>query len=120
MPKNIFALSSSAKSNPERIKSRENEPENVNPLGAAPEFLTPDQVFAWDWIVRTCIPGVLGEGDEVAVAMAAQLLNLSIKDEATGQDKSLLKGYLAMMGMVPTERTKLSVPKNKPKNKFDD
>jgi len=32
----------------------------------------------------------------------------------------LLLRYLGQFGMTPSERTKIAVPKDKPKNRFDD
>ena len=125
-PTNILKLRGADKVNPGRLKDRENEPVNKNPIGRAPTWLTALEKKAWKLIIKTCIDGVLGEADYIAVALASQLLARAmyppedLKDLMQGIDRALLLRYLGQFGMTPSERTKVSVPKSKPKNKFDD
>ncbi len=119
-PTNILRLKGSIKKDPLRHKDRENEPQNINPVGEPLYFLKDDEIEAWHLIVDRCIPGVLGEADSLAVAMAAKTLAVVIRDEANNQDKTLLKCYFSQFGMMPADRSKISVPKKKPENKFDD
>lgn len=119
-PTNVLKMRGADKVNPGRLKERENEPVNVNPIGEAPDWLTTDEVKAWNIIVTECIDGVLGEADRLAVAMASQLTALCIAGEAQAQDRTLLLRYLGQFGMTPSERSKIAVPKEKPKNRFED
>ena len=63
---------------------------------------------------------VLGEADRLAVAVASQITAKCMAGVADHQDRTLLLRYLGQLGMTPSERTKIAVPKDKPKNPFDD
>ncbi len=119
-PTNILKLRGAEKNHPERLKERENEPVNKNPIGRPPTWLTRDERKAWRMIIKECINGVLGEADRLAVAVASQIAAKCMTGEADHQDRTLLLRYLGQFGMTPSERTKIAVPKEKPKNRFDD
>jgi len=120
VPTNVLALKGAYKKDPQRLKDRENEPVNVNPIGEAPDWLTDEEKESWATIVSKCIDGVLGEADHIAVSITSRLLARYIIGEATGQEQSLLNKYLGQLGMIPTERSKIAIKKKKPKNAFDD
>ncbi len=117
---NILRLKGADKKNPARFVDRENEPQNANPVGEPPEKLSAAEQEAWRTIVSECIEGVLGEADRQLVAMAAKLMVLVHKEDYQHQQWTLFNKCLAQLGMTPNERSKISVPKKKPKNKFDD
>lgn len=119
-PTNILKLRGAEKNHPERLKERENEPVNVNPIGRPPTWLTTVERKAWRMIIKTCVDGVLGEADRLAVAVASQIAAMCMTGTADHQDRTLLLRYLGQFGMTPSERSKISVPQEKPKNKFDD
>ena len=119
-PTNVLKLQGVDKVNPGRMKERENEPVNVNPIGKAPAWLTAAEKKEWAVLVNDAIEGVLGEADRTAVALCAQLLAKQKLKEATMSEQSLLNKYLGQLGMLPTERSKVQVPKKKPKNIFAD
>ena len=119
-PSNILALKGAFKKDPQRLKARENEPANKNPIGRPPTWLNKLEKKAWRTIIKECIEGVLGEADRLAVAVASQILTKCMDGKADHQDRTLLLRYLGQFGMTPSERTKIAVPKGKPKNKFDD
>jgi hypothetical protein len=64
--------------------------------------------------------------DMAAVAELVKLLELSSDDARalfrretiSGAELSILRSLLAALGMTPADRSKLSVPTEKPKNKF--
>lgn len=126
-PTNILELKGSIKKDPLRFKDRENEPQNVNPVGDPPEYLSDEVKAAWYQIVNESIDGVLGEADRIAIEMCAGLyvkLRSPPSDDgkpiATAQDHTQFFRYLTQFGMVPADRSKISIPKKKPVNKFDD
>lgn len=119
-PTNILKLRGADKVNPGRLKDRENEPVNKNPIGRPPTWLSKEEKKAWRIIVKESIDGVLGETDRMLVAMASKLSAKMIADKITQQEYAMLNRCLGQMGFTPTDRAKLSVPKTKPKNKFDD
>ena len=131
VPTNILKLRGADKNHPERMKKRENEPKNVNPLGNPPRHLLKSQKAAWREIVKYSIPGVLGQADRIAVEMAACLLvkcrGLELKNNdsvlhiwASSAEQNLFFKYLAQFGMTPADRSKISLPGQGKKNSFED
>ena len=132
LPLNVHKLKNTAKAHPERMRKRENEPENKNPIGKPSRFLTRFEKAAWREIVKWTIDGVLGEADRLAVEQAARLLvkcrglgttvveGLEVPLWATIQEQTLFFRYLGQFGMMPADRSKINIPKGKPKNPFDD
>ncbi len=119
-PTNILKLKGADKRNPSRFIDRENEPQNANPIGEPPESLSDKEREAWRVIVKECIDGVLGEADRQLVAMAAKLMIVVHEDVYQHQQWTLFNKCLTQLGMTPNERSKISIPQKKPKNKFDD
>jgi hypothetical protein len=97
------------KKNPQRARSRENEPIVVEPLGDAPKTFTGDKLEAWKDIVDTAPPGVLTKADRLAVEIAAGLLARHRIMPITGTDLSQLSAFLGKFGMTPSDRSKVSV-----------
>jgi len=128
IPKNIHILKGTGKVHPERMRERENEPENVNPVGEPFEHLDENLKSAWREIVSLSIEGVLGEADRLAIEQAARLLikcrNQFTHDgevvPSTAQEQNQFFKYLSQFGMLPADRSKINMPKKKPKNKFAD
>ena len=118
-PTNVLALKGSYKKNPDRLKEREGEVQNVNPVGDPPEELTDAEKVCWRTFVKESIPGVLGEADRVAIAQASILLAKCKAKEAPITEQNLLFKFLSQFGMLPADRSKISVPQAKPKNEFD-
>lgn len=127
-PTNILALKGSFKKDPDRLKERENEPENINPVGEPFDHLPDNIKAAWNEIVTLSITGVLGEADRLSIEQCARLL-IKCRDQhivagdvvpASAQEQNQFFKYLSQFGMLPADRSKLSIPKKKPKNKFAD
>jgi len=119
-PTNILELKGSIKKDPLRFKDRENEPQNVNPVGDPPDNLNEAEQSAWHQFVRESIDGVLGEADRIALEQACKIYAKSKTADLTGQEHTQFFRYLSQFGMLPADRSKISVPQKKPKNKFDD
>ncbi|MCP5017614.1 MAG: P27 family phage terminase small subunit [Ketobacter sp.] len=120
-PTNILTLRGADKKHPDRMRERENEPENVNPLGTAPKELNATEKKYYKRIGDESIPGVLGEADRIAVSMAAKLLALAYSEEgATAAQLGQLFKYLSQFGMTPADRSKINLPGKKKSNAFDE
>ena len=123
VPTNILKMRGADKNHPERIKKRENEPRNINPVGAPSEHLSDIEKEFFKEIVDLSIEGVLGEADRISVEQAACLLvkcrGLG-EDPVTAAEKGLFFKYLGQLGMLPADRSKISIPGKKKKNAFDD
>ncbi len=119
-PTNLLILSGVAKKNPKRLKEREGEPENVNPLGDPPKKLTVAERRYWESIKQESIEGVLGEADRFAVAIASRLINKFFTNTINGPELTQLIKLLSQFGMSPADRSKINIPTKKRKNIFDD
>jgi hypothetical protein len=144
-PTAALALAGAFKKNPNR--ARPDEPKDARALGDPPGRLPVEVVAYWDEIVAMVPAGVLTYWDRWAVELAARLMEKATRetspavllelvreaeldvDEAknlvkqngiTAAELSTLRSLLASLGMTPADRTKLSVPTEKPKNAFAD
>jgi len=128
LPKNIHILKGTGKKHPDRMKARENEPENKSPVKPAPDYFSPVLVKLYNEIVGISIDGVLGEADSIAVEQAAILLSklrgLHIEDgevvKATIPEHNQFFKYLSQFGMLPSDRSKIQIAPKKKVNRFDD
>jgi hypothetical protein len=128
LPKNIHILKGTAKQHPERMRERENEPVNTQPIGKPSKHLSKLEKEFFKEIVGLAIDGVLGEADRPAVEFTANLFLKArglyvVEGEiipATSGEQQLLFKYLGQFGMLPAERAKLSIEPAKKKSAFDD
>ena len=126
-PTSILKLTGSAKNHPERMRERENEPENINPVGDPPEHLTDREKSCFNEIVGYAINEVLGEADRISIECAAVILNrlrnpLELDGKliyATGQEENQFFRYMGQFGMLPADRSKISITQPKKKNPSD-
>ena len=117
-PRAILELKGVKNNHPERFRIRENEPENINPVGDPPENLSDSERNIWMRIVEESIKGVLGQADRIAVELACKPYVWVDEGTATGVDFNQLIKLLSQFGMTPADRSKLSIPK--PDNDGDD
>lgn len=137
-------LSGAFKHNPNR--ERPEEPRPKTKIGQFPERLPVECRKFWDEIVSQA-GGWLTDSDRWAVELAARLMQkatrelsvamiLELAGEAeleAGEIKELVKResisaaelgaltkLLGALGMTPSDRSKISVPQEKPKNRFAD
>ncbi len=118
-PRAILELKGVKKTHPERLRVREHEPENINPVGDPPEHLPDPEQAIWARIKEESIPGVLGQADRIAIEMACKLYVRVKEDTATGVDYNQLIKLLSQFGMTPADRSRLSIPKPVGKGKYD-
>ena len=120
-PTNILKLNGADKKNPSRMRGRENEPLNVNPLGDAPDELNATERKYWDRIKHESIDGVLGEADRIAVSIAAKLMAKAFSEDGViAAELNQLTKLLGQFGMTPSERSRINIPGAKRKNIFDE
>jgi phage terminase small subunit len=119
-PTNVLILKGAGKKDPQRLRAREGEPENINPTGDPPKHLEGAELAAWGELVGMAIPGVLGEADRMALEVASVLIAKFRAKEISGPELSQLTKLLSQFGMTPADRSKINLPGKKKKNAFDD
>ena len=119
-PTNILKLRGADKNHPERFKERENEPVNTNPIGKPPSYLDRKEKAVFRWIVKESVAGVLGEADRMAVSIASRLMHGFMESKLTGTELTQLNKLLGQFGMLSADRSKISLPGQEKKNRFDD
>lgn len=144
-PTALLELNGAFKHNPDR--ARPNEPKELRPLGDPPARLPIEVLPFWREIVDMVIGGVLTYRDRWCVELAARLMWKSThaipaeailelaragelgtdvikamvaRETISSSEQATLNRLLASMGMTPADRSKLSVPQEKPKNQFAD
>lgn len=142
-PTALLELSGAFREHPNR--KRPNEPVDSRNLGDPPGRLASDAVPFWAEIADMVTGGILTYRDRWAVELAARLMEkavrvpsaeamlevirtselspaearaLVIRESISSSELSVLRSLLAALGMTPADRSKLSVPTEKPKNKF--
>jgi len=128
VPTKILKLRGADKKHPDRMKLRENEPVSTKPIGKPSKYLSSIEKKAFKEIANSAIDGVLYESDTLAVELAAQLMvkcrGLLVIDNktitASAAEQNLFFKYLGQFGMMPSERSKISIPKNNMPSAWDD
>lgn len=124
IPTNVHELKGSFKHNPDRGRAREAEPEPKAGIGPAPDYLSPQEKDAWDYLVGIAPNAVLGDCDRGHMELTAKLFAYSRSVTMAEMDAAKLNKLLAclgQLGMNPADRSKVKViGGGKSKNKFDD
>ncbi len=142
-PTRLLELSGAFRRHPER--RRANEPHDDRLLGHPPERLPAEVIPYWDEIAAMCAPGVLKRADRWAVELAARLMfkaaekpslgavaeiverleldsqqakALIASAEINSSELQMLRSLLGSLGLTPVDRSRLSVPADKPTNRF--
>ncbi len=110
-PTQVLRIRGVGKTHPERLRVRENEPENENPVGDPPDNLSKPEKVIWKRIVEESITGVLGQADRIAVELACKLYVRVDDGTAKGVDYNQLIKLLSQFGMTPADRSKISISK---------
>ena len=119
-PTNILELRGSFKKDPQRRKAHATEPVDTRAPGEPPERLSEAERTAWAEISSNCSPGVLVQSDRLAIEVTSRLL---AELWETGQKfhnakLRVLRSMLMSFGMIPSDRSKVSVPKPEAVNPF--
>lgn len=118
LPTSIKEARGSFKNHPERRPDGEFVP--TGGIGPAPDSLVVEAEI-WDEIVGTLPAGILGDTDRVALETMCKLI-FKMRydfDNMTAAQLGKLETFLARFGMTPADRTKIVMPKAKPKNSFE-
>jgi phage terminase small subunit len=118
-PTQVLRIRGVEKNHPERLRLRDHEPENINPVGDPPYNLSKPERAIWMRIVEESISGVLGQADRIAVELACKLYVRIDGGTATGVDYNQLIKLLSQFGMTPADRSKLSIPKPDEDSEWD-
>ena len=102
------------------MKARENEPENVNPIGEPPEWLNEVELKCWLKLASEAIPGVLGQTDRTWLELASELYGKKLNGDISATERGQLITLLAKVGFNPSDRSNIQIPTPKTKNRFDD
>lgn len=94
----------------DQLLRRKWNPQNMEPLGAAPSHLTPAQKAVWEEIASDAPPGVLFRSDRATLELAAvcmeELRRVGVARLAS--DKlAHLRMALSDLGLTPVDRSKL-------------
>lgn len=112
-PTNVLDARGAFRKDPQRFEARKDEPQPIDGIGSAPDYFTPEQISAWDFIVAKAHAGTLSDADSVVVEQGAILLAEMRANPAgfpiTGHAR--LQGVLASLGMTPADRSRVSVKK---------
>ena len=118
IPSKIHELRGSYIKDPQR--SRNGEPRTKAGIGQYSAINdTPEK--CWDELVDLVCPGVLGDADRIWLERAAKLLAQSRKlgDDFPPTNDKILQSYLSKMGLNPSDRAKLTVNNDGPKDPAD-
>jgi phage terminase small subunit len=117
-PTAVLELSGAFKKNPQR--KRAGEPKESRPLGDPPDRLPKRAIPFWHEIVGMTAIGVLKVSDRWCVELAACLMAKAIKthEGLSAAELHTLRSLLSAMGMTPADRSKMSIPAERPKNEF--
>lgn len=121
-PTNVLELRGAGKKNPKRMRAREGEPDPEGGIGPAPAHLSDQQAAIWDELVDVIPAGVLGNSDRIALERLTALVDMVRHDPvnwSSAREKDLAT-YLSRFGMTPSDRSKISIPKEKPSSPWDD
>lgn len=117
-PTAIKEARGSFKNHPERRPDGEMQP--LEGIGPAPATLVVEFEI-WDELVEMMPAGVLGNTDRVALETLCKLVFKMRHDfdRMTAAQLGKLESLLSRFGMTPSDRTKIVMPKGKPKNSFE-
>lgn len=102
--------------NPQR--KRDGEPVCDEDVILPPFALDEGAQEAWDFLTRTTVPGVLTMMDSAYLAITARCLAAAWKGEVDVTNSHKVGAMLGKLGMTPSDRSKVVVPKEKKANPF--
>jgi len=122
VPLNLLRLRGSIKKNPARLRERESEPVPKAVLGNPPKHLAKDERKCWRELISKAPYGVVGDCDSWAVEIASCLMAQYRRSrlDMPAARLNLLHSIMGRFGFTPADRSRISVPQPKKKNKFDD
>lgn len=117
-PTNILKLNGAFKHDPARGKARENEPVPTGGIGSCPDHIS-ELTPIWDEVVDIVPPGVLSNCDRIIMEMICRSIHQLRTDTISDGRFSRLAAMLGKIGLTPSDRSKIIVPKQYSTNPFD-
>ena len=120
VPTNILTLRGAYRRNPKRLVERAGEPVSDAPIGEPPEHLTGEARAAWGEISGLAPLGTFCPADRVAVEICAVLLAQfrESPNDFPAAKLTRLESLLGRFGLTPSDRSRISVAKPEPRNKY--
>src|ERR1017187_3686782 len=115
-PTRLLELSGAYRHNPQR--RRPPEPQPTAPLGPAPEHLSPEAAACWAELEAMIPPGVVFASDRWAMELSATSMADTRSGTISNARYAGLLRLMAALGLSPVDRSRLSVPPEKPQGKF--
>ena len=119
-PLKLLQLSGGLKNHPGRYKDRLNEPQDPRPPRGPSSWLSKEEKAAYREILKTDEYGIFRMCDCLAIDTTAKLLAEARANILSVSGHNSLFSALGKLGMTPKARTKLNIPHQMGKNKFDD
>lgn len=109
-PSNVLDMRGSFKKHPDRARERAGEPEATDDIGDPPDWFSPEQDACWREIVALAHAGTLSQADRLIVEHGANLLAQLRASDWEVHPTLLIRweGFLAKLGMTPSDRSKVS------------
>jgi hypothetical protein len=111
-PTAILDLTGRLRHDPQRARARANEPVRNEPLGNPPTRLNAALQEVWREILGKLVVGVALESDAMAFeSLVRMVFKERDKGELNGPDGARLDRLYARFGMTPSDRSRVSAPK---------
>ena len=115
-PTAILELVGAFKHDPGR--KRDHEVHCSEDVMLPPVDLDPDAMQAWEFLVECAVPGVLTKMDSTYLALVAKAVSVAWKPEAKIDEMYKAGNMLGKLGMTPSDRSKVIVPRAKDVNPY--
>lgn len=112
-PTPLLEATGALKHDPKRYADRANEPRPTEPLGKAPNHLSPAQKKVWKELAAIAPAGVLTNADRWIVETTVILMTKIRSGSFTSTDTGQLRQCLASLGLTPADRSRVSVEPTK-------
>ena len=115
-PTSQLELVGAFKKNPQR--SRNSEPECDEAVIQPPFELDADALVAWNFMVDCAVPGILTRIDSAYLALVAKAVAKAWQPDAKIDEMYKAGNMLGKLGMTPSDRSKVIVPRKKEVNPY--
>lgn len=116
-PTAVLEMRGSYEKHPERRAQRAHEPASGDPLGPAPAYLDEAEQARYEQIRGWC-PWLLAEHQPLVERTAKLWMRLRNGLEKA-HDEAQFTANLSKLGMTPTDRSRVQVPKAQPKTSVE-
>lgn len=116
-PTAVLDMTGAFREHPERKADRAGEPTGLPGVGDPPKHLTPREADIWNELAGYCAKGVLTVMDRPLLEQVCQLMARSRdrRKKMNGTERGMLVKCLSLMGMTPSDRSRLNIHPKTPK-----